>query len=326
MVKTGIIGLGRMGRYHLNLNDEIHESDLQVLCDADNAVRSAVAENYSYEMTSDFNDVLDKVEAVTVAAPTKHHYDIAKKCLESGKHVLVEKPITTNLEQATELFEIAEKKNLVLHIGHVERFNGAVQELDNITSEPHLIESRRVGPYNPNFKNDSIVLDLMIHDIDIILNMVNKDITNIHACGNCVYSPSQPDFATVTIQFDDSCVANILVSRVTQKKDRTMSISQKGAFIYLDYTTQDINIYREAKEGKEFGKKELKYKNEYSYEKLFVYKDNPLKMEIKHFLDCVEGRQARNVTVEHELRSLKVALKVDELLTGSNGNRIEVKV
>ncbi|MGD9809575.1 MAG: Gfo/Idh/MocA family protein [Deferribacterales bacterium] len=325
MVKTGIIGLGRMGRYHLNLNDEMSESNLQMLCDADSATRDAVAQNYNYPMTGDFTELLKHVDAVTVAAPTKHHFEIAKKCLESGKHVLVEKPITTNIEQATELFNIAEKKNLVLHIGHVERFNGAVQELDNITDEPYLIESRRVGPYNPNFKNDSIVLDLMIHDIDIILNMVNKNITSVQAHGNCVYSPL-PDFATVTIQFEDSCVANILVSRVTQKKDRTMSISQKGAFIYLDYTTQDINIYREAKEGKEFGPKQLKYKNEYMYEKLFVYKDNPLKMEIKHFLDCVTGKQKRNVTVEHELRSLKVALKVDELLTGSNGNMIEVKV
>jgi predicted dehydrogenase len=325
MVKTGIIGLGRMGRYHLNLNNEMAESDLQMLCDADSAVRNAVAENYSYEMTGDFNEMLKKVEAVTVAAPTKYHYEIAKKCLMEGKHVLVEKPITTNIEQATELFNIAEQKNLILHIGHVERFNGAVQELDNITEDPYLVESRRVGPYNPNFKNDSIVLDLMIHDIDIILNMVNKNIESIQAHGNCVYSPL-PDFASVIIQFEDNCVADILVSRVTQKKDRTMSISQKGAFIYLDYTTQDINIYREAKVGKEVGPKEMKYKNEYSYEKLFVYKDNPLKMEIKHFLDCVKGDHKRNVTIEHELRSLKVALKVDELLSSSNGNRIEVKV
>ncbi|PLX69211.1 MAG: oxidoreductase [Denitrovibrio sp.] len=325
MVKTGIIGLGRMGRYHLNLNDEMAESNLQMLCDADSAVRDAVSGNYNYPMTGDFTEMLKKVEAVTIAAPTKYHFEIAKKCLEEGKHVLVEKPITTNIEQATELFNIAAKKNLVLHIGHVERFNGAVQELDNITDDPYLIESRRVGPYNPSFGNDSIVLDLMIHDIDIILNMVNKDIRSIQAHGNCVYSP-KPDFASVISQFEDNCVATILVSRVTQKKDRTMSISQKGAFIYLDYTTQDINIYREAREGKEFGVKELKYKNEYMYEKLFVYKDNPLKMEIKHFLDCVMGKQCRNVTVEHELRSLKVALKVDELLTGSNGNKIEVKV
>jgi len=312
MVKTGIIGLGRMGKYHLNLNDEMPVSDLQMLCDPDSVVRDSVA-SYGYEMTGDFNELIKNVDAVTVAAPTKYHFDIAKKCLEEGKHVLVEKPITTNLQQAEQLFDIAEKKNLTLHIGHVERFNGAVQELDNITEDPYLVESRRVGPYNPNFKNDSIVLDLMIHDIDIILNMVKKKVTGVKAHGNCVYSPT-PDFASVMLEFDDSCVANILVSRVTQKKDRTMSISQKGAFIFLDYTTQDINIYREAKEGKEYGREALKYKNEYMYEKLFVYKDNPLKLEIKHFLDCVAGDQCRKVTVEHELSSLKVALKVDEAL------------
>ncbi len=202
MIKTGIIGLGRMGgRYHLNLNDEMNESDLQMLCDADSATREAVAKNYNYEMTGDFKEMLKKVDAVTVAAPTRYHYDIAKHCLEEGKHVLVEKPITTNIEQATELFNIAEKKNLILHIGHVERFNGAVQELDNITDNPYLIESRRVGPYNPNFKNDSIVLDLMIHDIDIILNMVNKNIVGgLQANGSCVYSPTPPDFASVSIQ------------------------------------------------------------------------------------------------------------------------------
>ncbi len=110
MIKTGIIGLGRMGRYHLNLNDEMNESDLQMLCDADSATREAVAKNYNYEMTGDFKEMLKKVDAVTVAAPTRYHYDIAKHCLEEGKHVLVEKPITTNIEQATELFNIAEKK------------------------------------------------------------------------------------------------------------------------------------------------------------------------------------------------------------------------
>ncbi|MGE4317693.1 MAG: Gfo/Idh/MocA family oxidoreductase [Deferribacterales bacterium] len=325
MVKTGIIGLGRMGRYHLNLNDEMPESDLQMICDPSDAVREAVAKNFKYESTADFHKMLDKVDAITIAAPTKYHYEIAKECLQAGKHLLVEKPITVNLEEATELFEIAEKNNLVLHIGHVERFNGAVQELKSITENPYLVESRRVGPYNPNFKNDSIVLDLMIHDIDIILNMVNRDIIGVSATGSCILSPT-PDLANASIHFEGGCVANILVSRVTQKKDRTMGISQEGAYIYLDYTTQDINIYREAKEGKVFGDREMKYKNEYIYEKLFVYKDNPLKMEIKHFLECVAGKQERKVTVAHELRSLKVALKIDELLKQKCDNRLEVTI
>ena len=248
MVKTGIIGLGKMGRYHLNLNDEMPESDLQVICDQSEDVRAAVTKNFKYETVADYHEMFDKVDAITIAAPTKYHYQIAKDCLLAGKHLLVEKPITVNIDEATELFEIAKERNLVLHIGHVERFNGAVQELKLITDKPYLVESRRVGPYNPNFKNDSIVLDLMIHDIDIILNMVN---------GSCILSPT-PDLANATITFDGGCVANILVSRVTQKKDRTMGISQEGAYIYLDYTTQDINIYREAKEGKVFGDREMK--------------------------------------------------------------------
>lgn len=314
-----------MGRYHLNLNDEMPESDLQVICDPSEDVRAAVAKNYKYEIVSDYKEMLDRVDAITIAAPTKYHYQIAKDCLNAGKHLLVEKPITVNLDEATELFEIAEKKNLVLHIGHVERFNGAVQELKAITENPYLVESRRVGPYNPNFKNDSIVLDLMIHDIDIILNMVNRNITGLTATGSCILSPT-PDLANASIHFEGGCVANILVSRVTQKKDRTMGISQEGAYVYLDYTTQDINIYREAKEGKELGMREMKYKNEYIYEKLFVYKENPLKMEIKHFLECVGGKQERKVPVAHELRSLMVALKIDELIKQKCDNMIEVVI
>lgn len=325
MVKTGIIGLGRMGRYHLNLHDEMPESDLQMICDPSEDVRKAVSQHYKYEITDDFHKMLDKVDAITIAAPTKYHYEIAKECLLAGKHLLVEKPITTNLEQATELFEIAKKNNLVLNIGHVERFNGAVQELREVVRDPYLVESRRVGPYNPNFKNDSIVLDLMIHDIDIILNMVNRDITALSATGSCILSPT-PDLATATIQFEGGCVANILVSRVTHKKDRAMGVSQNGAYIYLDYTTQDINIYREMKENKEIGKQEMKYKSEYAFEKVVIYKDNPLKMEIKHFLNCVQGLSERNVTVDHELRSLKVALKIDQLLKEKCENKIEVRV
>lgn len=325
MVKTGIIGLGKMGRYHLNLNDEMPESDLQIVCDASPEVRKAVSEKFKYEVTDDYHNMFDKVDAITIAAPTKYHYEIAKECLEAGKHLLVEKPITVNLEQATELFEIAKKKNVVLNIGHVERFNGAVQELHSIVDNPYLVESRRVGPYNPNFKNDSIVLDLMIHDIDIILNMVNRDITGLSATGSCILSPT-PDLACATIQFEGGCIAEILVSRVTHKKDRSTGISQDGAYIFLDYTTQDINIYREMKTNTEMTQQQLKYKSEYAFEKLFVYKDNPLKMEIKHFLDCVQGKQQRNVTVAHELRSLKVALKIDELIKTKCDQKIEVRV
>jgi predicted dehydrogenase len=225
----------------------------------------------------------------------------------------VEKPITTNYDEAQDLFNIAAQKNLVIHIGHVERFNGAVQELKNIVNTPRLIEARRVGPFNPNFKNDSIVLDLMIHDIDIALNVAGKPVVAVQAMGAPVYT-SLADYASVNIYFGDSTTAHITASRINQNKERYMNVIQDDALIVLDYTNQDINITRKGQYQHIFGDKELKYKNEYIQERLFVYKENPLQLEITHFVECVIGKATRMVSVEHDLRSLRVALEVDSLL------------
>ncbi|MGA1862420.1 Gfo/Idh/MocA family oxidoreductase [Deferribacter thermophilus] len=313
MIKMGLIGLGRMGKYHLNLYDEIPEVKLMGICDINEEELNKQSKLTGVRGYLDYREMLDTVEAVTIAVPTKYHYEVAKECLLAGKHVLVEKPITTNLEQAKELFDIAMKKDLVLNIGHVERFNGAVMELKKIVNNPYLIESRRVGPFAERMKNDSIILDLMIHDIDIILNILEDEVVDIQAQGASVYS-KLVDYASVNLKFKKGTVANIIVSRVNQKKDRTMSIAQKDAFIFLDYTNQDINIYRQGTSQHIFGNKELTYKNEYILERLFVYKDNPLKLEIKNFIKCIDNRACRVVSVEHELKSLEVALKIDEML------------
>ncbi|KAA0257736.1 Gfo/Idh/MocA family oxidoreductase [Deferribacter autotrophicus] len=313
MIKMGLIGLGRMGKYHLNLYDEIPEIKLMGICDINEEEVNKLSKQTGVRGYTNYEEMLDLVDAVTVAVPTRLHYEVAKKCLLSGKHVLVEKPITTDLEEAKELFKIAEEKNLVLNIGHVERFNGAVMELKKIVRDPFLIESRRVGPYAERMKNDSIILDLMIHDIDIILNILDDEVVDIQAQGSRVYS-NLTDLASVNLKFKKGTVVNIIVSRVNQKKDRTMSIAQKDAYIYLDYTNQDINIYRQGQSQHIFGDKELTYKNEYILERMFVYKDNPLKLEIKHFIDCIDNRSCRMVSVEHELKSLEIALKIDEIL------------
>ncbi|HCW93622.1 Gfo/Idh/MocA family protein [Flexistipes sinusarabici] len=324
MLKMGLIGLGRMGKYHLNLYETIRGIELSALSDVNKEVLDKTLEHHNVAGSTDYREILDKVDAVTVAAPTKYHHQIVKDCLLADKHVLVEKPITTNIEEAQELFEIARQRGLTLHIGHVERFNGAVQELKKIVRNPFLIESRRVGPYDERVKNDSIILDLMIHDIDIILNIVGKDVIDVEAKGSKVYS-NLPDFASVNLIFENNAVANIIVSRITQKKDRTLSISQEDTFVFLDYTNQDINIYRKGSSQHIFGERELRYKNEYITERLFVYKDNPLMLEIRHFVDCVKGNVVRMIPVEHELRSLKLALKVDEIISKKEG-RCEVSV
>lgn len=324
MLKVGLIGLGKMGRYHLNLYRDIHDVELVGICDANKDVVNEISEKTGYKGYTDYKELLNYVDAVTIAAPTRFHYEIAKTCLEAGKHVLVEKPITTDFNQAQELFNIAINKNLTLHIGHVERFNGAVQEIKNLNVSPRYIESRRIGPYNPNFKSDSIVLDLMIHDIDIIMNLMGSKVKTIQAMGSPVYT-DLADYSSVNLLFENNSVAHIYVSRISQTKERIMSLHGQDALIELDFTTQDINIYRQGHSQQVLGDREMRYKNEFVHERLFVYKDNPLKLEIMHFINCVTGKVPRIVTVEHDLQSLKVALEIDKLVKGSNFGQREIQ-
>lgn len=323
MLKVGLIGLGKMGKYHLNLYSDIHDVKLEAICDADADTVNKLSEQTGVKGYTDYREMFPYVDAVTIAAPTRFHYEIAKDCLMAGKHILVEKPITTDFSQARELFDIALSKHLVLHIGHVERFNGAVQEIRKITERPRFIESKRIAQFNPNFKADSIVLDLMIHDIDIILNLVNSPVKSIQASGVPVKT-ELADFASVNLVFENQAVANLFVSRTSQIKERYMTVYEDDALYKLDFTTQDINIYRQGQTQQTISDKELRYKNEFVQERLFVYKENPLKSEIMHFINCVTGKTKRAVTVEHDLASLFVALKTDSLLKQGISGHIDL--
>jgi predicted dehydrogenase len=316
-IRIGVIGLGKMGTYHMNLCEEINEIELVFVSDIDKKKIDKFNSIEKFKMFTNYIEGLPLVDAVIIATPTEFHYEIAKTCLLNNKHVLVEKPITTDFQNAEELFDIAESKKLILNIGHVERFNGAVLELRNIINNPYLIESRRVGPFEGKNGCNSIVLDLLIHDIDIILNIMKCNVIFIEATGSSIYS-NISDVAVVHLVFENSTIANMLVSRVTQKKERSLSISQEDAYIFLDYTNQDINIYRKGQSMHIFGNRELKYMNEYTLERLFIYKENPLKQEIKFFVDCINGGKNRIVTIDHELMSLKVALEIDKIIANKN--------
>ena len=180
-----------------------------------------------------------------------------------------------------------------------------------------------MGHFNPNFKNDSIVLDLMVHDIDIIINLVGSKVRTVQAMGKPVYT-DLADFASVNLMFENGAIAHIYVSRMSQTKERIMSLHGDKALIQLDFTTQDINIYRQGQSQQLLGDRELRYKNEFVHERLFVYKDNPLKLEILHFINCVTEKVPRVVTVEHDLQSLKVALKTDELIKSGVYGQVEI--
>ena len=312
LLRIGVAGVGHMGSYHVAALSEIADANLVALADPDESRVRGLADKYGAESFSRFEDLIGKVDAVIVAVPTALHYRVSKKFLENGIHVLVEKPICNDVEEARELFRIATKKKKVLHIGHVERFNGAVQELSEIVRDPSLIECRRLGPFVSRAKNDGVVLDLMIHDLDIILRLVSEDLRSISATGAIVMS-DRHDVANVQLQFSGGCVATFTASRITQHKVRTLSISQPDAFIRLDYADQELRIYRQASSERTLSREELKYSEQSQVERMFVHKDNPLKLELRCFLSAAEAGIVVDDT-ERELRSLDVALRVLKML------------
>ncbi len=311
--RAGVVGVGQMGQYHVGIYSELHNVELAGVADTDRERGAYVAGKYGIPLYSDYHDLLGKVDVVSIAVPTSWHYPVAKTFLEAGVHALLEKPIAHTMEEATELFRIADTAGVALHVGHVERFNGAIQELKNIVHEPWFIESRRLGPFVPRIKEDGVILDLMIHDIDIILNLVESPITRLFALGKSIDSERE-DLANVQLCFQNGCIANILASRSTEIKIRTMAITQRDAYILLDYTDQDIRVHRQASSEHVVTRGALRYRQESLIERIFVHKENPLKLEIQHLLDCVSRRATRVVSVEKELRSLQVALQILDIL------------
>ncbi len=311
MIKLGVIGLGHMGGYHASVCQLSQIIELIAVADS-NEQNLQKIKNPQVITSTDYHQWLDKVDGVIIAVPTEAHYAVAKDCLQSGKHVLIEKPLTKNIEQAQELFALAQQKNLVLHVGHVERFNGTVQELKKIINEPFLIECHRMGPFVPRVQKDSVVLDLMIHDLDLVINFVGSSIKTINALGTKVFSQNC-DIASVQLGFENGVMAHLVSSRASQVKARTMAIHQKNEFIQLDFTTQDLLIHRQSTSSIQVGQDQLKYKQESLIERLFVHKDNPLKQEVEYFATSIKtGTNKHNP--EQDLPALDASLRIEKIL------------
>ena len=312
MIKIGIIGLGKMGGYHASACSLLPSVSLVAVSDPTTENWKKIRSSKVLK-TKHYSDWIDSVDGVIIAVPTDLHFPIAKECLEKGKHVLIEKPITKSLEQAKELFRIAKQKKVALHIGHVERFNGAVQELKKIVHEPYLIESHRMGPFAPRVQNDTVILDLMIHDLDIILGIVNSKVKTINAVGNTIKS-DKCDIGIVQIAFENGTIANIVSSRASHIKKRTMSVHQKNSFIKLNFTTQDIAIHKHTSDSVKLGHSQLQYRQEETVERLFVYKDNPLKLEVEHFVKSIKSGK-NLIDAEQDLNALSVTLQLEEIVS-----------
>ncbi len=308
-LRAGVVGIGKMGQYHVGVLSEMRDIKLTHIADVNEDRCREISNRYGLTAVSDYKEMFGQVDAVVVAVPTALHYPVTKDFLQAGIHVLLEKPCATNLEQARELFDIAEKNKLILHIGHVERFNGAVQELHKLVHEPIFVECKRMGPFNQRIKDDGVVLDIMIHDIDILLNLMQSKVVDINVMGTSVFT-NRDDLVNVQMEFENGCMANIIASRASQNKIRTLSVTQKESYILLDYTDQEIYVHRQTSSEHQLSKDALRYKQESLIERIFVHKDNPLKLELQHFLDCVQNGTPRNVAVDKELYSLEIALDI----------------
>jgi len=313
-IRVGVIGVGHLGRFHTLNYAQIPEVELVGVTDLDAEKAAHVAAEGRCQALKDIDALLDAVDAVSVAVPTDHHFSVGKHVLERGIHCLIEKPITESVDQAQELIHLSEEQGVVLQVGHVERFNPAVRGLQGIELKPKFIESHRLAPFNPRGTEVAVVLDLMIHDIDIILSLVKSPIKSVDASGVAVVSESV-DIANARIRFENGCVANLTASRISQKKMRKMRLFQKDTYISVDFLQKFSEIY-ELAEGKtdraiimgEIGVGDKK--KQIVYLRPDVPEEGGLRVELEAFVLTVAGQKPAAVTGREGKEALAVAIQV----------------
>jgi predicted dehydrogenase len=243
MLKVGVFGTGHLGKFHLNNWKEIEDTQLVGFFDPDDAIAREVEEKYGLQRYTDEESLIDACDAIDIVTPTQYHFALCEKAIKRGKHVFVEKPMANTVEEARELVKLVQESKIKFQVGHVERFNPALLAIRNEKLNPLFIEVHRLAQFNPRGTEVSVILDLMIHDIDAILSVVKSDVKTISASGVAVMTDT-PDIANVRIEFDNGCVANLTSSRISMKKMRKMRMFQKDAYIAVDFLEKKTEVIR----------------------------------------------------------------------------------
>jgi predicted dehydrogenase len=306
-VRTAVIGVGYLGRFHAQKYATLARSGLVAVVDADPATRDRVAAEVGCRAVADFRQILGEVDAVSIATPTPAHYDIARECLAHGVHVLVEKPITKTIEEARSLIKVAESRGCILQVGHLERFNPAIRALGGTLGTPRFVESHRLAPFKERGTDVNVVLDLMIHDIDLIQSLVRAPIVSIDAVGTSVFSAGL-DIANARIRYANGCVANTTASRISMKMERKLRLFQDDAYVSIDLQQKVLTVVRKPPEGSGATLGQVSIE-ERSYEQ-----GDALRLEIEAFLEAICEERPPIVTGEDGLRALETALRITELV------------
>lgn len=321
MLKVGVIGTGHLGKFHLNNWQQIEGVQLVGFCDTDDANAVAVSEKYNLTRYLEIETLLDDCDAVDIVTPTLFHYKICEAAIKKGKHVFVEKPLAHTMEEARNLVKLAKEANIKFQVGHVERFNPAFLALQEYKLQPMFIEVHRLAQFNPRGTDVSVILDLMIHDIDIILSLVKSNVHYISANGVAVMSDT-PDIANVRIEFDNGCVANLTSSRISMKKMRKIRLFQKDAYIGIDFLEKKTEIIKlSSPEDKNVftfdietnnGKKTIAIANPN------VPEVNAIKKELEAFRDAIVNNTDTPVTIVDGFRAMDVAHQILEKISTAN--------
>jgi len=324
MLKIGVFGVGHLGKFHLNNWKEIAGIELVGFYDPDDDTAQEVSEKYQLPRFLDSDTLIEACDAIDIVAPTNFHFELCEKGIRNGKHVFVEKPLANSMEEARRLVKLAQESNIKLQVGHVERFNPAFLALKDTELNPMFIEVHRLAQFNPRGTEVSVILDLMIHDIDIILSIVKSGVKSISASGVAVMTDT-PDIANVRIEFDNGCVANLTSSRISMKKMRKMRLFQKDAYIGIDFLNKKTEIIRQKEPGDSnffafdietpTGKKTLAIANP------VVPEVNAIKKELEEFSKAVINNTK---TIVSEIDGL-MAMDVAHQILRKIGNNILVR-
>lgn len=315
MLKVGVIGAGHLGKIHLRLLNTSQKYELIGFYDTDAERSENVVKEFGYRLFSSMGQLMDAVDVIDIVTPTLSHFECAKKAIKKGKHVFIEKPITTTYHEARQLIELEKKYGIKGQVGHVERFNPAFSAVKHQINRPMFIEAHRLAEFNPRGTDVPVVLDLMIHDIDAILSVVNSEVRQINASGVSVISNS-PDIANARIEFENGCVANLTASRISLKNMRKSRFFQKDAYISVDFLEKKVEVVKMKDAAEKEGDFDMILQNAEGIKKQ-IYFENPnvasnnaILDELESFADAIHNNTVPIVSLEQGARALQVALEI----------------
>lgn len=320
MLKVGVLGAGHLGKIHIKLLAQIEEYDLVGFYDADPEQASLVAKEYGITAFADIDELIEKVDVVDIVTPTLSHFDCAVKAIRQSKHIFIEKPITNTVEEARKLISLSDEANVKVQVGHVERFNPAFTVTRPFITHPMFIETHRLAQFNPRGTDVSVVLDLMIHDLDIVLSIVKSNVRRISASGVAVVSDT-PDITNARIEFDNGCVANLTASRISLKNMRKTRIFQKDAYLSIDFLEKETEVVRLSNVEGEADPLSVtidlpngKGQKQIYFEKPSVENNNAIKDELTAFAQAIINDTVPPVTIHDGFNALDVAYRIIEKL------------